>query len=157
MATYISHGHSEKKGQPCVYEVYLNTTGYSYLNTSEPTNCYELYFPDNITIPAGSMVDVDMKIKINLLSPNLGPIKGMTLLARNNIKNTPLILVSSEIQHQGTVDYTAQLLKVPLRNISAVDYNITAGDNLLCLMVKQYFPFHVYVVNPEHAMINSTN
>ena len=138
--------------QPECYNLHIYSYGHSYVNSVGTVSRYDIYFPENVTVPANGFLNVDLKFKCNLNCPFIGPVDGLFLRSSKDIESTPLILASN-----GSLCY-GQLLAINahagLRNLSNNDYNITIGDSFLHLSAKGYHPMCVFNVLEKHSLIN---
>ena len=129
---------------PECYNLHIYSYGHSYVNSVGRVNRYDIYFPENVTVPANGFLDVDLKFKVNLSCPFIGPVDGLTLRSSKAIESTPLILASSGSFCYG--EYLAPSAYAGLRNLSNTDYNITIGDSFLHLSAKGYHPMCIFNV-----------
>jgi dUTPase len=136
---------------PCA-ELYLSSSDLTYTsNDDEVVQFYNVYCPDDIVVPANSVVNINMKIRIAAYCPAMDKrVYGVSALPTENILLTPLMhaIGCTSLSSEGATD-----LYVPVRNVSDSDYTITTGDNLFRLVFMQYQPMKVYIVDPDHIMM----
>jgi hypothetical protein len=130
---------------------------YSYQEeyTSDPSELvysYDIVFPDDVTIPANSVVDVEFKVRMALYCPNANSkICGLAILPKHDIINTPLIHALGCLSYTDTTGATD--IFVPIRNVTDTDYDVTAGTCLFTCVCKQYTQFNVRIVDLDDPMM----
>lgn len=114
----------------------------------------DLYFPEDLVIPARTTKLIDLEVKVELrsiskkitlnTSSNLFENKSMFLMARSSIYKTPLRIANSV----GLIDsgYRGNI-KVPVDNISEQDYTIKRGDKICQLTSPTLEPFNILITN----------
>lgn len=100
---------------------------------NEVMNSFPLIFPDDVTIPANSVVNVDMKIRVNLFC--LGQMRfvpAIIVVPNIGVASTPLMnMLCGAPINDG--EYAVDL-HLYIRNLSDVDVDITAGDSLFSII-----------------------
>jgi len=121
-------------------------------NPAEDVYYYEIKIPEEIVLPANSVVNIDMKLRICMYCPNTdNRMYGVSVIPTNSIITTPLVHAlgcTSMTNSTGAVD-----LFIPLRNVTDTAYTISSGTALLQFMFKQYDPFRVRFVESDHIMM----
>mgnify|MGYP001562240565 CR=1 FL=1 len=110
----------------------------------------DLFFPNDIIIPAHKTVLVDLGISCELKviqtnfklgSENILYVnKSLLMMPRSSIYKTPLRMANS----LGLIDSEYRgILKVPIDNISDIDYNIKKGQKLFQLVAPNLEQFNI--------------
>lgn len=120
--------------------------------STDPTiefHIFPLIFPETINVPANSLVNIDMKLRINLFCPYIPEFSCAAAIGSSNeLINTPLVyaLAGSLIYNNGH----ATNLNIPVRNISNTDYEIVAGTSLFNIYTQHGEKFVVKQVDEDH-------
>jgi dUTP pyrophosphatase len=100
---------------------------------------FDLFMPAEVTIPARSMVMIDLGVRTQVLDPKNNTF-GYYLYPRSSISKTPLRLANSvgiiDAGYRGT-------LKVAVDNISDVPYTVKRGERLFQVCLPNLMPFQV--------------
>jgi dUTP pyrophosphatase len=107
---------------------------YSNIKNKADDSGLDLFFPDDIVIPANSTVLVSLDIIVKVVDTYNVSFSPFTIMPRSSIYKTPIRLANSI----GLIDrgYFGPL-KVPLDNIHNTDYKISKGDRLFQIVLPQ--------------------
>lgn len=133
----------------CV-DLYYHSFDVEYdTDADETVNNMPVLFPDDVTVPAYSIVNIDMKIRVNLFClSQLRFVSGLNVVPNRDILNTPLIYLLPDMPvNDGT--YAIDLY-IPVRNLSDVDYDIVAGTSLFSLINGANKLMHLRSVPDDH-------
>jgi len=132
------------------YELYIHSFDVTYVTDPDAeVNKLAVIFPDNVTVPANSVVNIDMKLRINLFYPNQSRFTcGPTVVPNTDIINTSLIYLLPGMPIDDG-DYASDLY-IPVRNLSGTDYNIVAGTSLFNLVAGGLQLMRIKQVADDH-------
>ncbi len=124
---------------------------YTSIKNHKEDSGFDLYFPDDIIIPAKSTVLVNLQVTV--LAKENGLSKAFNVYPRSSIYKTPIRLANSPALIDKGYRNT---LFAPLDNISDVDYTIKAGQRLLQCVFRDLEPANVCVSNLKYSDSNFT-
>ena len=108
---------------------------------------FDLFMPVEVTIPARSMLLIDLGVRTQVLDPKNNTF-GYYLYPRSSISKTPLRLANSvgiiDAGYRGT-------LKVAVDNTSDAPYTVKRGERLFQVCLPSLLPFQV-----EYALVDRT-
>jgi dUTP pyrophosphatase len=122
---------------------------HSYYNDGD--SGLDIFFPENITVPAKSSMIIDLGIKCNmrkssLLIKDYNPCDDLSyfVIPRSSISKTPLRMSNSI----GLIDAGyRESIKVAVDNISDSDYHIKKGDRLFQIILPNLQRFTLLLVS----------
>lgn len=131
--------------------LYIHSFSVNYnTNPNDKILSFPLIFPDTVTVPANSLLNIDMKLKVNLFCPCIPSFSRAALISPSaELINTPLVyaLPGSLVYNNG---YSTDI-HIPVRNISNVDYEITSGTSLFNITTQSGELFVIKEVDESHV------
>ncbi len=126
---------------------------FNVVYTTDPNtelHSFPLIFPETVLVPANSLLNIDMKLRVNLFCPYIPAFSCAAIVSPDvSLINTPLIyaLPGFPIYDDG---YATDLF-IPVRNLSSNDYEIIAGTILFNIHASSGDKFTVIEVPTEHV------
>lgn len=125
------------------FDVVYNT------DIQQEINKFPVIFPDTVTVLANSILNIDMKLRVNLFCPLQGRFPaGPIVVPDESIINTPLIYLLPGMPI-GDGKYASDLY-IPVRNLSNTNYVITSGTSLFNIINGTNYPMIVKQVSDDH-------
>lgn len=131
-------------------DLYMHSFDVTY-NTIPNEGYYFLpvVFPEAVTVPANSVVNIDMKLRVNMFSTtSMRYAAAVTVVPNKELLNTPLIYTLSGMPVNDG-EYASDLF-IAVRNMSNTDYDIPAHSSLFSIMHGGCLMFEIHQVSDEH-------
>jgi dUTP pyrophosphatase len=137
------------------FDIYCETQDvynfYTSIKNHKDDSGFDLYFPEDVTIPGKSTVLVNLQVTV--LAKENGLSKAFNVYPRSSIYKTPIRLANSP----ALIDKGYRnVLFAPLDNISDLDYTIKAGQRLLQCVFRDLEPATVCVSNLKYSSTEET-
>lgn len=132
-------------------DLYYHSFDVEYVTDPEVSvNHLDLVFPTDVVVPANSLVDIDMKIRVNLFLYCCSEFNyKLFVTPKQELTSTPLMYA---VPGMSVLDgqYASDLF-IQVRNLSNTDYTITAGSSLFCLTADTDLnPLYAISVPEDH-------
>ena len=130
-------------------DLYIHSFDVTYTTNLDFTFFFPVIFPDNVTVPANSLVNIDMKLRVNLFSNELmSYLPNIFVVPNDNLVNTPLIqALTGKPVNDGV--YAADLF-IAVRNVSNNSYTIPSGTSLFNIYTGLDEPMVIHQVTEDH-------